>query len=30
VLSFRPDLDPALAGLLDDAARLIFVMVFPS
>jgi hypothetical protein len=30
VLSFRPDLDPALAGLLDGAACLIFVMVFPS
>jgi hypothetical protein len=30
VLSFRPDLDPALAGLLNDAACLIFVMVFPS
>jgi hypothetical protein len=30
VLSFRPDLDPALARLLDDAAWLIFVMVSPS
>jgi hypothetical protein len=30
VLSFRPDLDPALARTLNDAGWLIFVMVFPS
>ena len=30
VLSYRHDLDPALARVLDDAAWLIFVMVFPS
>ncbi len=30
ILSYRPDLDPALARVLNDAAWLIFVMVFPS
>lgn len=30
ILSFRPDLDPTLARTLNDAAWLIFVMVFPS
>lgn len=30
VLSYRPDLDPALARVLNDASWLIFVMVFPS
>lgn len=30
ILSYRPDLDPAMARVLNDAAWLIFVMVFPS
>jgi hypothetical protein len=30
ILSYRPDLDPAVARVLNDAAWLIFVMVFPS
>jgi len=30
VLSYRPDLDPAFARVLNDAGWLIFVMVFPS